>query len=369
MSSDQTERAAVLALLGRKLAGEQAVKTVLVQQAIAERLGLNTTDVSCLALLSEAAPLTAGQLAEATGLTTGSVTVLIDRLEKAGYVERTKDPFDRRRVIVRARAEPIERDLAPLYTSLREGWEELLARYSTEELAVILDLLTRSAVLLQEQTAALRIDAGESTTRGANARATAFDPIVALPQHGRLTLATSAHAVTVRGAPLSALFSAQFAPPEPEIQAQGNAVRVHYPRRSLFHKQRGAGTITLNAQPSWQVEVRGGAKECRFELEALAITAFALLDGAFRITLTLGVPQGVVPIHISGGAADVTIRRPPGTATQLIVNGGAVNMRLDERFAHVVVAHENWESGHYPGATDRYEITVAGGASNLRVIS
>jgi hypothetical protein len=76
MSSDESQRAALLALLGRKLAGEHAVKTVLFQQAIADQLGLNTTDLMCLSFLGNAVPLTAGQLAEATGLTTGSVTVL-----------------------------------------------------------------------------------------------------------------------------------------------------------------------------------------------------------------------------------------------------------------------------------------------------
>jgi DNA-binding MarR family transcriptional regulator len=366
MSSEQTERATLLALLGRKLAGEQAVRNVLVQQAIAERLGLNTTDLGCLALLGEAAPLTAGQLAEATGLTTGSVTVMIDRLEKAGYVERTKDPFDRRRVVVRPVAEPIERDLAPLYSALREGWEALLARYDTQDLALILDLLTRSAVLLQEQTTALRLSDGESAVRGTNSRAAASATAAALPPQARLTLATGAHKVTVRGAPLTELYTAQFAPPAPEVQAQGSAVRIHYPRRSFF-QQRGAGTVTLNPQSSWQIEVRGGANHCRFELEALTISALALLDGAYQCVLILGPPQGVVQIHISGGSADVTIRRPAGTATRLAVNGGAVNLRLDERFAQI--AYEDWETTNYPEAGDRYEITVVGGASNLSVTS
>ncbi|NJO82666.1 MAG: MarR family transcriptional regulator [Blastochloris sp.] len=367
MSSEQTEKAMLLALLGRKLAGEQAVKTVLVQQAIADRLGLNTTDLSCLALLGVATPLTAGQLAEATGLTTGSVTVMIDRLEKAGYVERAKDPFDRRRVIVRPVTEQIDRELAPLYSSLQEGWEEILGRYSTEELAVILDLLTRSAVLLQEQTTALRLGAGEGPNRGISARAAESDIVVALPEQARLILATGAHKLTVRGASIAELFAAQFASPAPEIQVQNSTVRVNYPRFSFFQKQRGTGTITLNPRSRWHIEVRGGANDCGFELEALNLTSFALLDGAFQVTLNVGAPQGVVQIHLSGGAADVTIRRPAGTPTRLLVKGGAVNLRLDERFAHLV--SEDWETANYREAADRYEVTVAGGASNLSVIS
>ena len=130
MSSDESQRAALLALLGRKLAGEHAVKTVLFQQAIADRLALNITDLICLSLLSDTEPLSAGQLAEATGLTTGSVTVMIDRLEKAGYARREKDPSDRRRVMVRPVSERIERDIAPLYTSLGEAWERAIERYN-----------------------------------------------------------------------------------------------------------------------------------------------------------------------------------------------------------------------------------------------
>jgi DNA-binding MarR family transcriptional regulator len=369
VSSDDAERATLLALLGGKLAGEQAVKTLLLQQAIADRLGLNTTDLICLSLLSEPEPLTAGQLAEATGLTTGSVTVMIDRLEKAGYVQRAKDAVDRRRVIVRPVSEQIDREVSPLYTSLGEAWARTLARYSTQELAVILDMLTRSAVLLQEQTTALRLEGTESATPGNKTRAAAPGTAASSAQHARLTLATGALNVTVRGAPQPELYSAQFAPPAPEIQAQGSAVRIHYPRFSFFHKRRGAGTITLNTAPTWQIEIRGGAKDCRFELQELTLTAFALLDGAFQLALNLGTPRGAVPIHISGGAAEITIRRPADTATRVVVRGGAVSLRLDERFAQLMYEDEGWQTANYAAAADRYDITVVGGASALSVVS
>lgn len=130
---------------------------MLFQQAIADRLHLNTTDLMCLYFLSDGAALTAGQLAEATGLTTGAVTGVIDRLEKAGYAQREKDATDRRRVIVRPLGKHIERDIAPLYASIGAAWERAVERYSTQELAVILDMLTRSIVLLQEQIATLRL--------------------------------------------------------------------------------------------------------------------------------------------------------------------------------------------------------------------
>src|SRR5438132_89674 len=79
---------------------QRAVDTL--DQRAADRLGLNRTDLRCLDLIfSAAAPLSPGELATAAGLTTGGVTTAIDRLERAGYATRRRDPNDRRRVTVR----------------------------------------------------------------------------------------------------------------------------------------------------------------------------------------------------------------------------------------------------------------------------
>jgi DNA-binding MarR family transcriptional regulator len=368
MSSDESQRAALLALLGRKLAGEHAVKTVLFQQAIADQLGLNTTDLICLSFLNNAEPQTAGQLAEATGLTTGSVTAMIDRLEKAGYAEREKDPTDRRRVIVRPLTERIERDIAPLYASIGEAWVQAIERYSTQELAVILDMLTRSVVLLQEQTSALRLGGAQSAAPADKPRAAAA-ATERRAQHTRLLFANGAANVTLRGAALPELYHAHFEPPEPQVQAQGNTVHIQYPRFSFFQKRRGLGTLTLNTATTWHIEIRGGASTCSFDLSELTLTALAVFDGAFRLELSLGQPRGVVPIRIASGAADVTIRRPADVATQLVVQVGATHLRLDERYAEVVSPVARWQTPDYDAAADRYDITVESGASHLSVIS
>ena len=74
--------------------------SIMFHQAVADRLGLNVTDHKCVDLLLLNGPLTAGELAQKTGLTTGAVTAVIDRLERAGFARREDDPHDRRRVIV-----------------------------------------------------------------------------------------------------------------------------------------------------------------------------------------------------------------------------------------------------------------------------
>jgi DNA-binding MarR family transcriptional regulator len=369
MSSDESQRAALLALLGRKLAGEHAVKTVLFQEAIADQLGLNTTDLMCLSFLSDAEPLTAGQLAEATGLTTGSVTIMIDRLERAGYAQREKDPTDRRRVIVRPVTARIERDIAPLYTSIGEAWGRAIEGYSTQELAVILDMLTRSVALLQEQTAALRLSGTQRAAPVDKPRAAATSTAEPIAQHARLIFANGAANVTLLGASQPELYQAHFEPPEPQVQAQGGAVHIRYPRFSFFQRRRGTGTIRLSTAATWQIELRSGAYGCSFDLRDVTLTALAVFDGAFRLELNLGRPQGVVPIRMTSGAVDVTIRRPADVATQVMVQTGATHLRLDERYAEVVSRETRWQTLNYDAAADRYDITVEGGASRLSVVS
>jgi DNA-binding MarR family transcriptional regulator len=71
-------------------------------QAMADHIGLNRTDARCADLIDQAGGMTAGELAKAAGLTTGAVTAVIDRLEKAGIAQRIADPTDRRRVRIEA---------------------------------------------------------------------------------------------------------------------------------------------------------------------------------------------------------------------------------------------------------------------------
>jgi DNA-binding MarR family transcriptional regulator len=136
---------------GRRL----SLATIMFHQAVADRLGLNPTDHKCIDLLASAGSTTAGELAEATGLTTGAITGVIDRLEAAGFVRREDDPDDRRRVIVRVIPKRY-RDIARLFEPFGAAVAEMGARYSERELATILDFITKSCLLLREATQELR---------------------------------------------------------------------------------------------------------------------------------------------------------------------------------------------------------------------
>jgi DNA-binding MarR family transcriptional regulator len=147
--------AAVLAA-GRSLGNSSSMLIT----ACADRLGLHSTDWGCVLLLNEAEPqpLTAGQLAELTGLTTGAVTGVLDRLEGAGFVRRERDPGDRRRVIVRLVPEAMAR-VRPLFMGLLADLQAVHGDYSDDELALFVEMITRSSEVLR--THARRIRRGE----------------------------------------------------------------------------------------------------------------------------------------------------------------------------------------------------------------
>src|SRR5690348_4151309 len=98
-SSEPRDRDALAATLTDALR-EVSSLGVLLSQSVADRLGIGSSDLESLGFLSRDRAMTAGRLAQLTGLTTGAITGLVDRLERAGYVRREPDPHDRRRVII-----------------------------------------------------------------------------------------------------------------------------------------------------------------------------------------------------------------------------------------------------------------------------
>jgi DNA-binding MarR family transcriptional regulator len=130
--------------------------TNLMGQAAADRIGINATDLNCLNILSFSGSLTAGELARATGLTTASITGVVDRLEEAGFVSRERDPADRRRVVVTIVIEKAIREVASVFAPMVADWQELAGRYSDDELRLIVEFYEQMQQVIRKHLARLR---------------------------------------------------------------------------------------------------------------------------------------------------------------------------------------------------------------------
>lgn len=136
---------------------ESSRLSVMFRHAAAARLGLTVTDMECLDFLMDTGAATAGQLAGQTNLTTGAITSMIRRLERAGYVTAERDPADRRRVIVTLVPERVEEG-ARLYAAYGNAISEVVGRHSTEEIQLLTRHYDEMSAVYRAQLASLNSD-------------------------------------------------------------------------------------------------------------------------------------------------------------------------------------------------------------------
>jgi DNA-binding MarR family transcriptional regulator len=133
----------------------QSAATVMFHATVAELQGLSATEEKALDLLERFGPLTAGELAERSGLAPPSVTGLINRLERKGLARRVPNPGDRRSVLVEIDRERVFASMAPLFEDWVGSLHELFAGYTDEQLELILHFLNEVARRQQEATSKL----------------------------------------------------------------------------------------------------------------------------------------------------------------------------------------------------------------------
>jgi DNA-binding MarR family transcriptional regulator len=152
--SRETDRAALLSqLLEEVRAGQRA--TDMVDDAACRLMGINRTDGRCLDILEQRGRISAGELAHEARLTSGAVTAVVDRLERAGYARRVADTSDRRRVLVEPTQKAIDA-AEELMGALGEPGYEKVALYSAEELELLVDFLRFSRELQERHADWLR---------------------------------------------------------------------------------------------------------------------------------------------------------------------------------------------------------------------
>jgi DNA-binding MarR family transcriptional regulator len=153
------------------LSRRHSTATVLFHQAVAERLGLGPADHKCLDLLVERGSMSGSQLAAVTGLTSGAITGVVNRLERAGYVRRQPDPDDRRKQVLTPVDERIN-DIQEVFRDIRPAFENLLDGFDVHQLTAIAEFLTRSTEFARDRATTLRAQARSAERRPQTSTAT-----------------------------------------------------------------------------------------------------------------------------------------------------------------------------------------------------
>jgi DNA-binding MarR family transcriptional regulator len=137
-------------------AREYGISTVLFRHAVGEILGVNVTDMECLALIFFKGLATPSELAHYTGLTSGATTAMLDRLEKARLIERRPNPQDRRGTLIVLTNERTK-EISAMFTSVREGIDGLTSSYSEKELELISKYFQKLVILWEEEREKLQL--------------------------------------------------------------------------------------------------------------------------------------------------------------------------------------------------------------------
>jgi DNA-binding MarR family transcriptional regulator len=349
-------------------------------EALAVRLGINATDLKCLELAAGEESVTPSRLAELAGLTSGAITGVLDRLERAGIISREADPNDRRRVVVQVapdRLDEITAGYRPLVDAAR-GSDATDRRAAREYLDTVSTALEHETARLRAATRGGMIDdryiaplAGATRGRlvfisGAprlSLTAAPFGPQAV----ARVVMETSASRLSLSGdAPPDQLATASFDGPPPDVRMADGTVTVRYRRPRLDVRSRRA-RISLNPSIPWTVEVRGGVTDLDADLRDVALSGLQLDGGVNHLRLELAAPSGTVRLEINGSASDARIARPPGTDLALHARGVLSYLLFDEEKRETVGGELRMQSRGFGRATDRYEIDMTGGAARLTI--
>ena len=332
----------------------------------AARTGKTVTDLQVLDGLQMSGPTTAGQLADLTGLTTGAITGLLNRLEEAGLVHRVRDPADGRRIIVQLESDQADlRAITAVFDPLWQSWEEMTSGYSEAQRAFLLEFFQRSNALASREMVRLQEEpAGERKIYAA--------PLGDL-QSARLVVSSGISMLTLRADtrtenPTADLYQARFEGPLPDVRAKEGVVSIRYPRRlwAVGGAKRSAEVLLTPAIP-WWIAIQGGASEVTAQLGGLQLAGLEVKGGLSTIHLNLPAPTTAVPIRISGGASEIMVRRPAGVAVRVHLKGWASQFQFDDESFNNMGNAVRMQSPGFAAAAPHYDIEILSSVSAVTV--
>ncbi len=363
----------------------QAIRTAAFDEALAEHLGMNPTDLRCLELLVEEPGLTPGRLATAAGLTTGAITGVLDRLERGGFVARQADPADRRRVSILAVPERVA-ELVASVTPLDDAIGAALAGYDEAQRTAIAGFLGDATELVAGETARIRAEArggfvgdtyraplGEATrgrlgfVSGAPRMALNVAPLGPRAA-ARVIMETSASRLEfVPAAPAGDLVVARFVGPRPDVRAVAGSVDIRYRREPGAAFTARHARIALNGDVPWTIELHGGLTDLKGTLDGVRLERLDVGGGTNHVDLELPRPRGTVVVRLGGVASSVRFRRPTGVPVAVRIDGGVSHLTVDGRRGGQVSGKRRYVGPGFEESPDRYEFEILRGASTVLI--
>lgn len=360
-SGSQEKHAEVLRELTRELRQFNELGASFVRVA-ATQTGMAVTDMQVIDILDLTGSSTAGRLAEFTGLTTGAITRILDRLEEAELVHRERDPGDGRKVIVRlARGKDEMHKVRSILDSVGKVWDEAVSRYDDEQVAFLLDFLKHSNALSRQEL--VRLQEAPSDERGIHSA-----PLVD-QKSGRLVVSCGISRLSLRAdGRMAELYQARFEGALPKLKTKEGTVTIRYPRRLLgLGEKQGAAEVALNTAIPWRIAIQGGAEEVVAELGGLDLAGLEVTGGFSVIRLDLSAPSGVIPIRIRGGAAEISVQYPAGVAVQAHFKGWVSALVFADQTFGGVGNNVQLQSPGFDPTVAYYDIEVTGYTNKVTI--
>jgi hypothetical protein len=206
----------------------------------------------------------------------------------------------------------------------------------------------------------------------------AFVAALGSAEPGRLVFASGAAALNISADPsMEDLARGRFTRHIPRVSIAEHVVTIRYQRipllgwlvyaRSQFLSKQPLGQIALNSAVPWELQFAGGVSRLSADLRGLRLCSLDLLGGASEVTLLLSRPAGNAYLYIAGGADKLVVRRPQGTGVRLQIDGSASALVFDEQRFKAIAGAVCLQSPDFDKAADRYDISIAGGASHVRI--
>jgi hypothetical protein len=193
-------------------------------------------------------------------------------------------------------------------------------------------------------------------------------------KRGHLEITSGFSNGDLRGDPeIQELFQGQFIGQIPYVRTRNESVIIRYPLslrewfKHLLLANRHAASILLNTSIPWHIDIHGGAAHLDADLQVLQLSSLVITGGVAETNLLLPRPTGTVQIHIGSGVSNLLIVRPKEVSAQLKVGGGISNLIFDDQYYASIGNGIHINTPDYQSETNRYDIVVSGGVSNLTI--